>query len=192
MPRYFKNIRDDFGTPTPAETVELERIAKEIETLIFLAHKNGETHVVVSADLWRTPFFRFHLAKDLIKTRIFMVDPPSSSLSSNMRISWCNEDILDMHRKYRLVAIEKLIRPTYDIVPEYKHVPSPIYEPGSTNLFGSPKTHDGEGGSLVFGTPIFGNNAPSRRHYAFDILGTASDAEPSSKRVKQDAASPFD
>ena len=97
-----------FMMPTEEEEKKLKLIAKEIEKIILEERKTGGTRAGIHIDVWQNRVYRYFLAKELLHKK-FMVDPPNGNLDVYMKISWCNEDVLDIHRKRRIDQIEEMI-----------------------------------------------------------------------------------
>lgn len=115
MTKYFKKLSAESLMPTEDEEKQLCAIAKEIEKQVFAERKSGGTFINVDIDVWKNAVFRYFLTKELLQKKI-MVNPPTGKFDTNMKISWCNEDILAIHRKRRIDLIEESItekKPTF-------------------------------------------------------------------------------
>lgn len=108
MTNYFEKLSMAFMMPTEEEEKKLKLIAKEIEKIILEERKTGGTRANIHIDVWENRVYRYFLAKELLHKK-FMVDPPNGNLDVYMKISWCNEDVLDIHRKRRITQIEEMI-----------------------------------------------------------------------------------
>jgi len=107
MTNFFKKL--DINTLMQLSDQEMKQVEEYADTImkkIEEARAKQEAWVKVDSDVYgQKDLFKFYLMKDLLKRDLF-VESLGLMPAAGFKVGWCDNDILDIHRKRRIQRLE--------------------------------------------------------------------------------------
>jgi hypothetical protein len=110
MTNFFKKLNvDTLMQLNEQEMKQVEEYADAIMKMIEEARAKQQAWIKVDGDLYgQKDLFKFYLMKDLLKRDLF-VESLGLMPAAGFKVGWCDNDILDIHRKRRVQRLEDQI-----------------------------------------------------------------------------------